>query len=465
MKICVQFKIALVAASLALLLAMNSFAQVVDDFVPGQMVCQVLPGYNIDDINNQYGTTMGSYISEMGAYLLITEPGQDADSLAAVISENPSVVFCTPNYILDAPEAVQSSQPFLDENVVSNPHIQSALTSLGVDEAHTVSNGAGVKVAVVDVGVNLTHPMLAGAVTSGHDYVSSDEISNDEPGGRSSGHGTFVAGVISLVAPEAQIVAYRVLDTTGRGDGFSVARAVIDAVNDGCKVVNLSMVMNTRHPVLDDAIMYAREHDVMVVAAAGNDSSDIDRFPADDSYTLSVAAVDSMNHKADFSNYGSKVDVCAPGTHIYAPFLDTMYARWDGTSFAAPFVAGEAALLFSMNPYASWNDIRDAIEENSHSVDSLNPGLEGQLGFGVIDPRAAVQGFSPFVCGDMDGNGFGPDISDVVYFVEYVFGSGPAPANLAVGDLNGDGSDADITDLIYLVDFSFARGPKPTCGL
>ncbi len=465
MNIRIKIMTALTAGVLILLMAAASQANAPNDYVPGQMVCQVLPGYNIEDVNSEYGTIMGSYIPEMGAYLLMAQAGQDADSLAAVISGNPWIVFCTPNYILDAPEAVQSSQPFLDENVIHDPHIQAAVTSLRLNETHTFSNGAGVKVAVIDAGVNLTHPMLSAVTTSGYDYVSEDSVANDEPGGRSSGHGTFVAGIINLVAPQAQIISYRVLDTTGRGDGYSVAEAVIRAVSAGCKVINLSLTMNQTHPVLEEAIQYAHDHDVMIIAAAGNDSLDIDKYPARDSFTLAVTAVDSVNVKADFANYGNQISVCAPGTHIYAPYLGSTYARWDGTSFSAPFVAGEAALLYSLNPYATWNDIRDAIENGSHSIDSLNPGVPGLLGSGIIDPLSTVRGFDPFVCGDMDGNGIGPDIADVVYFVEYVFSSGPAPVNLATADVNGDGETPDIADLVYLVDFSFARGPKPTCGL
>ncbi len=453
-----------IVTALTLVSASPLLAKATDEFVPEQLVCRVLPGYDISTINTEYGTTLVSYLSEISAYLLTTQPGQNADSLAAVISGEPSVVFCAPNYILDAPEAVQSSQPFLDQNVVADPRVQLAATDLQLSQAQTVSTGTGVKVAVIDVGVNLTHPMLAAVATSGFDFVANDSIANDEPGGISSGHGTFVAGVINLVAPDAQIISYRTLDTNGKGDGYAIAEALIEAVNAGCKVVNLSMVMNSRHPVLDDAIAYAHDRNVMVIAAAGNDSSEVDKFPADDSYTLSVAALDSTNVKADFSNYGGKVDVCAPGTQIHAPFLDTSYAWWDGTSFAAPFVAGQAALLYAMNPHATWNDIRDAIEQTAINIDSLNPGLQGKLGFGLINPVAAVGGFDPFLCGDIDGNGVGPDIADLVYLVDYMFNGGPAPTSPAASDVNGDGAQPDIGDLVYMVEYSFAGGPPPACG-
>ena len=151
---------------------------------------------------------------------------------------------------------------------------------------------------VIDAGVNLTHPLLAGTTSPGLDYVDGDSLANDEPGGMASGHGSFVAGVVKLVAPDAQIVPYRVLNPDGRGNGYTIAEAVLQAVEDGCKVINISMVMAGQHGSLDFAIEYAKNNNVMVIAAAGNDSINTDLFPAKDSYTISVAALDTLNHKA-----------------------------------------------------------------------------------------------------------------------------------------------------------------------
>ena len=315
------------------------------DYIPEQLICQLLPGNDIENINSTYSTTTLVYLPSLDIYLLQTETGVDAAVLAVQISLEPSVIVCEPNYIFDTPEGVQSSQPFLDELGSGDYQAQTAALTLNIEQAQTASMGTGIRVAVIDVGINMTHPQLAPVTTSGFDFVSNDAVASDEPGGVASGHGTFVAGVINLVAPESEIISYRVLDTTGRGNGFSVTEAVIQAVDNGCKVINLSMVMDVQHAALDLAIEYARNNDVMVIAAAGNDSIDTDKFPFKDSYTLGVAAVDSNNVLADFSNYGGKVDVCAPGTQIYAPFLDSSFAWWDGTSFAAPFVAAQAALL------------------------------------------------------------------------------------------------------------------------
>ena len=432
------------------------------DYVPDQLVCQLNPGGSIVDLNNNYNTVTVVYLSSLYIYLLQTQPGADIPALAAQISADPDVFLCEPNYIFDTPEGVQSSQPFLDNVASGDYESQAAVASIQLPTAQTVSTGTGIKVAVVDVGINMSHPQLSATVTSGFDFVSNDSLAADEPGGIASGHGTFIAGVISLVAPDAEIVSYRVLDTTGRGNGFTVAEAVIQAVENGCKVINLSMVMDNQHAALDAAIEYARNNNVMIVAAAGNDSIETDKFPFRDSYTLGVAALDSNNVLADFSNFGGKVDVCAPGTHIYGTFLDTTYARWDGTSFAAPFVAGQAALLYAKNPGANWSDIKDAIMLSAVNVDAQNPGMEGNLGAGLIDLAAALNALPAYICGDVNNDQLGPDITDIIYTVDYMFDGGPAPTVMNSIDVDGSGL-IDVSDLVYFVEFSFDGGPILNC--
>ncbi len=432
------------------------------EYVAGQLVCRVTNSVYIDTINVGYGTTSESFLPGISSYLLLAPPELNAESLAAVIASEPYVVYCEPNYILAAPEPVQGSQPFIDFDRTGTFNGQTAAAQVELASAHSLSSGAGVTVAVVDVGVNANHPVLLGATVTGFDFVDQDPVAHDEPGGSASGHGTFIAGVIRLVAPEAGIASYRVLDTAGRGDGFTIARAIVTAVNAQCKVINLSMVMSGVHSGVDHAIEYARAHDVMVIAAAGNDSTEVDRFPASDSYVLSVAAVDSNNLKTAFSSYGGKVDVCAPGAHVYAPYDDSLFAWWNGTSFAAPFVSGQAALLYAARPAATWNEVRDAIVGTSVSLDSLNPDYAGELGSGLINPPAAVLEVALAMCGDFNEDGNGPDLSDLTAFINYLFLGGPSPTTLSIGNVDGT-AEVDLNDAIYLINYLFLGGPDPAC--
>lgn len=432
------------------------------DYVPEELTCQLVDSAFIETINSDYNTSIKSYLPQIASFLLQAPAGLDLDSLSVVIEARPEVVYCHPNYLLDAPEPVQGSQPFVDLNSdLSKFTDQKASGQINLGAARPVSTGSNVMVGVIDAGVNLSHPLLSSTTAAGIDYVDGDNMANDEPGGMASGHGTFVAGVVKLVAPDAQVLPYRVLNTDGRGNGYTIAEAVLQAVEDGCKVINISMVMAGQHGSLDFAIEYARNNNVVIVAAAGNDSVNSDLFPAKDSYTLSVAAVDTLNHKADFSSYGGKVDLVAPGTRIYAPFLDDDFAWWDGTSFASPFVAGQAALLFSLNPSATWNEIIEAMTSTAIEIDSLNPGLEGDLGFGLINPLASMDNFG-FVCGDANMSGGEPTIADIGAIVDHLFITGADLPLQVAADANGSG-DISIADIGSLVDYLFITGSPLNC--
>jgi subtilisin family serine protease len=426
------------------------------------------PGYSIETINTAFGTTVKGFAQQTECYLLATQMGQNPESLAVIISEVPGVQYCGANYYLDAPEPFQRSQPFLDAVGEGEYETQLAASTLDLPTAQTISEGSGVTVAVIDGGINFDHPEFSarsGGVYSGWDYVDNDADASDEPGGIGSGHGTFIAGIVKLVSPGCSIYAYRVLDTLGRGDGFAVTTAVLRAVEDGCKVINLSLGMLGQHEALDDALRYAESRDVVVVAAAGNDNieADVDfPFPAKRIACLAVAAVDSMNIKADFSNFGHRINVCAPGTQIYSPFLGDFYAWWDGTSFAAPFVSGLAALMLSVDSTLGWDEVQYVISETATNIDSLNPGLEGKLGGGLVNPTAALEMVVYLSCGDVDAS-HEVSISDLTYMVEHFFGGGPAPCPGNAGDLDCSGT-TDISDLSYLVAYVFQGGPSPCEG-
>jgi subtilisin family serine protease len=433
-------------------------------YVPGQMVCYVSDPSIIDSINFEYGCEYLTYSATLHDYLLQTDPERDIDSLAAIIAAYPGVDYCYPNYVLYAPEPVQASQPFIDaigEDIFPQ---QAAAQILNLDSTHDYTTGSSAVVGILDGGIDFYHSLFSTNVSSGNDYVDNDNLSQDEAGGSASGHGTFVAGIVRLTAPDAHIISYRILDTNGLGSGFYIAEAIVNAVDDNCNVINLSFVMAGVHPTIVKALEYARLNDVVVVAAAGNDSSMIDRFPASDINCICVAAVDSFGFKADFSNFGQTVKLVAPGTGIYATFPGNFYARWDGTSFAAPFVTGQAALLFALNPEADWNDINNSVCSLAVNVDSINPPYTGLLGFGLIDPLATVQQFGGYVCGDFNHDGSLPSILDLTYIVDYVFRGGPIPANLLAANCDGIAGTPNILDLTCMVDFIFRSGHEPVCS-
>jgi len=427
----------------------------------GEIVCKLNPGQNIGEINAAYGTNIKGYQPQTDFYLLDIPPEQDPENLSTIINNDPRVLSCSPNYFLNTPEGLQRSQPFLEVKTGELDEQPAALT-LDLVTVQTVTTGAGARVAVIDGGVNFTHPEFAlypGALVSRWDYIDSDAYAFDEPGGVSSGHGTFVAGITRMVAPESDIYVYRVLDTTGQGDGYSVSEAVLLAVEDSCDVINLSLGMVNVNVALDEALKLARQNDIMIIAAAGNDSTDdnsVFPFPASRTYSVTVTALDSLNIKADFANYGLRINVCAPGTHIIAPYLDTLYASWEGTSFAAPFVTGLAALLRAKNPDMLADSIESLIYKTAESVDSLNPEYEGLLGSGLIDPMAALNYVPPLMVGDLN-NDNNIDITDIVYLIIFLYLDPTIPDPGQKADTNCDGV-IDISDITNIIGFLYLDG-------
>ncbi|PWB72549.1 hypothetical protein C3F09_06505 [candidate division GN15 bacterium] len=453
-----QSKIPFFIVGLILTLIITGYAQGSSGhgrYTPDELIIKLLPGYSIDSINVKYGTFTKGHQIATDVYLLRVPAGKDVEALAAEISTEPGVEYCTPNFYMSAPEGLQRSSPFLDQQVKGDIESQPAATTLLLSAAQEYTDGTDVTVAVIDGGVDVGHPWLVaqpGPIISCWDYIDNDSLAYDEPGGSCTGHGTFVAGIIRLTAPNAQIRVYRVLDTAGVGDGFTISSAVLQAVADSCDVINLSLGMSGVHDGLDDALKLARQLGVLVVASAGNDSTDLASifpFPASREYCIAVAATDSTDLKADFSNYGLKVDLCAPGTWIYAPYPDSMYAWWDGTSFSAPFVSGLAALAKSLGDTLSMLTIDTLMRVAATNIDLLNPTYTGLLGSGLINPVALMNLISPVIRGDWTANGV-IDLSDLSSMIAFLTAGGNGPAPVGRGDLNCD-AIVDLSDLSRLV--------------
>jgi subtilisin family serine protease len=257
-----------------------------------------------------------------------------------------------------------------------------------VPEAQALSLGAGVRVAVLDTGVDRNHPALAGRLLPGYDFVDGD--ADPSEGGTASnsswGHGTHVAGLVALVAPAAHIMPVRVLDADGVGNAWVLAEALLWALDpdgnpdtdDAAHVINLSLGSLTRTRILDtiaqiatcapavpdDAIGdrsdpgYADDErrcaggrGAVVIAAAGNDASgSLKEYPAaEGAYGLfSVGASNVTNRQASFTNFGPWIDLAAPGDGLTSTLPGGIYGTWSGTSMASPLVAGAAALVRSV---------------------------------------------------------------------------------------------------------------------
>lgn len=278
---------------------------------------------------------------------------------------------------------------------------QWGLTQVDAPDAWQWTKGAGAVVAVIDSGVDGSHPDLATAMVRGIN-TRNDRGDYSEPTVDQDGHGTHVAGIIAAradngtgvagVAPQASIMPVKVLDADGGGWMADVVEGIVWAADHGADVINMSL----GGPDADfsaPAVAYARAKGVVVVAAAGNDSSSSPSYPAALPGVLSVTALDRDGAVDTYSNYGATVDLAAPGSGILSTVPDG-YAYMTGTSMAAPQVAGVAALVDSVAPGADIESILMASARDSGPV-----GWDARYGSGIVSAQAAVQTACPACSG------------------------------------------------------------------
>lgn len=251
--------------------------------------------------------------------------------------------------------------------------------------------GAGITVAVIDTGVDASHPELQGRVLEGRDFVASGDGRSD-----ANGHGTHVSGVIAAaadngegiagIAPKVKILPVRVLDKTGWGDDAQVAEGIVWAVDNGADILNLSLGTHDPNPLMRTAVNYAQEKGVLVVAAAGNDGSQGPKsYPAAWERVLAVAATTPMDTVASFSTAGDYVDIAAPGSLVMST-VPGGYAPMSGTSMATPHVTAAAALLMASGYRAEQAQTR-LLET---AIDLAPRGTDDRTGRGLMDPARAL---------------------------------------------------------------------------
>jgi subtilisin family serine protease len=270
---------------------------------------------------------------------------------------------------------------------------QAAYRQVNLGTVLQTTRGAGVIVAVLDTGVDASHPSLKGHLMTGFNTFAPETVPSDIADGTGNqvvGHGTMVAGIIARLAPNATILPIRVLDGDGSGSVLKTVAGVRYAVGHGARVLNLSLGGILRSAALEQAIQEAQAAGCVVVAAAGNAASTTPQYPAAYKDVLNVAALDAQNRKASFSNYGSSISLGAPGIGIYSTYVGGGYAAWSGTSFAAPFVSAAAALTLSAHPDWSGPKVGQRLWQTAESINAINKSLGGQLGKGVLDISRSV---------------------------------------------------------------------------
>jgi subtilisin family serine protease len=313
-----------------------------------------------------------------------------AAGVLAALQHDPTIEFAERDYLAEAAFVPN------DAYVVSGSEWH--LEKIQAPQAWNITFGASnVIVAVLDSGINAAHPDLAGKVLPGYDFVWGDSNPADD-----FGHGTAVSGVIAAagnnsigvagVAFGSKILPVKVMDASGFAAYSTMAQGIRYAVDQGARVINISIAGSSPSSTLQDAINYAWSNNVVVVAAAGNNGNSTPQYPAACEHVVAVSATDPNDALASFSSTGGHLVLAAPGDNIYTTSrdLNNPYSSWRGTSFASPIVAAVAALVASANASLDNAQIVSVLEQTADDLGTS--GFDAVFGFGRVNADRAVSG-------------------------------------------------------------------------
>jgi thermitase len=376
------------------------------DFAPGRILVKFKPGVSQSgaqralSAQNLNAASAADAIPALGVLKVPVTSGQELAEVAALRGD-PNVLYAEPDYIAHA-QPTTPNDPYYGS--------QWGLSKINAPAAWDMATGSSaVVIAIVDTGIDLSHPDLscAGKLTAARwNFVSGNNYPQDD-----NGHGTHVAGIaaacgnngigVAGVAWGVRLMPIKALDANGSGYYSNIAAGITYAVDNGARVVSLSLAGASSSTILANAVQYAHDHGVLVVAAAGNcaqggsqcgNLSNPVMYPAAYPTALAVAATDSGDNWASFSEHQPYVGVAAPGVNIYSTLRGGGYGTMTGTSMATPYVSGLAALLWSFAPSFTVDQIKSIIESTADDLGA--PGKDDYFGYGRINAGRTLSSLS-----------------------------------------------------------------------
>ncbi len=365
------------------------------DFIPGRVLVKFKPSIGAAAAHDrlaQQGLHASEVIAGLDVFKVDVPPSKEWETIAQ-LRTRADVLYAEPDYRVYALDTIPND-PYWGSQwglpKIQAPKAWDILSTTG---------GANVIIAIVDSGIDLDHPDLAcpNKLLPGYDFVNNDNNPQDD-----YGHGTHVAGTaaactnngvgVAGVAWAARLLPVKVLDAAGNGSYSNLAAGIRHAVDNGARIINLSLGGINDSSTMREAVSYAVNNGRLVVVAAGNcavggsgcnGQTNPIMYPAAYAEVLAVAATDSDDNHAYFSEYHPYVDVAAPGMGIYSTSLDNSYGNLNGTSMATAFVSGLAALLWSADGNMSATQVRALIESNADDLGA--PGKDNYFGYGRIN--------------------------------------------------------------------------------
>lgn len=375
------------------------------EFVPDEVLVKFKPGLETQSIKaviSGHGAISIKRIPRIDVHVLKVQT--EKHNLMGKVREfqrDPRVAYAEPNYILHACVETPNDPGFSSQWGLAYVDALSAWDR--------TTGSSSIVVAIVDTGVDLSHPDLANKVVAGYDFVNGDNIAQDD-----NGHGTHCAGIVAAetnnevgvagVSWESKIMPVKVLDSSGSGTFSNIVAGIIYAADNGADVISMSFggYVPSGSATFLYAVQYAYAAGAVLVASAGNGGYPIDLTPWGYNYIcvpaiydecITVAATDTSDRNTLWSNYGSELDVSAPGDNIYSTYWagGSTYAYLSGTSMAAPLVSGLAALILADKPWLSNEEVMYKVRYSAEDVNSETfPGVDDYMGYGRINASIAI---------------------------------------------------------------------------
>jgi thermitase len=346
----------------------------------------------------------------------VVSVSRDPAALAKVLERSSVVAYAEPNFVLHA-QATPNDPLYVDEYGLNNTGQTGGTADADIDAPEgwdlaglaAFPNSGGVKVGIVDTGIDQTHPDLAGKAVGCATSYNAGLLIHNGVCADDNGHGSHVSGTISAntnnatgvsgVAFNSGIVMCKALATAaGTGLTSDIANCINWVRQQGVKVISMSLGGGD-NATLKSAVQtaYNNGNGVLLVAAAGNDGNSNLNYPAAYAEVVSVAATDNKDHRASFSNANSDVEIAAPGVNVESTYAGGLYMTLSGTSMATPHVAGVAAVIADLNPGASAATLRSKLDA---AVDDIGgAGRDVNFGFGRVNLCKAAGGACAYTGG------------------------------------------------------------------